>query len=128
MNENIYAIFVTKKFFTLQVLRRHIDSHTGDRRFKCKFCDKAFRSSSERRRHEMIHTGEKPHHCEYCEKTFKSKYNRDVHVSAHRGEQPCYICGGKFLNAEVVNLHTKFKHKVKLDGTTVETNIERDDQ
>ena len=41
-------------------------SHTKEKPYKCKFCDKRFRGGTDKARHERSHTGEKPYKCSYC--------------------------------------------------------------
>ena len=38
-------------------LQEHLNTHTGDKPFKCKFCNAAFASSSNKRMHERAHLG-----------------------------------------------------------------------
>ena len=45
-------------------------SHTGEKQFKCMFCEKAFSQSISLTRHKQSHTGEKPFKYSFCEKAF----------------------------------------------------------
>lgn len=63
-------------------------SHTGEKLFKCKYCDKRFVSSSRLISHAKIHTGDKPYKCEYCRRYFAEKDNLTHHVRTHSTEKP----------------------------------------
>ena len=48
-------------------------THTGDKQYKCTYCDKASSLKIYLRKHILVHTGEKPYKCTYCDKEFKQK-------------------------------------------------------
>ncbi|CAG4981580.1 unnamed protein product [Colias eurytheme] len=45
----------TKSFSCVTTLKRHMDSHTGDRNFVCGICQKAYRQEKSLRRHMAVH-------------------------------------------------------------------------
>ncbi len=47
---------------------------------QCDLCLKLCPSRSELRRHMRTHTGEKPYKCDYCEKSFSEISNRNKHI------------------------------------------------
>ena len=38
--------------------KRHEVAHTGDKPYKCQYCDKCFSRVDEKNRHEITHTGD----------------------------------------------------------------------
>ncbi|GAB7346622.1 hypothetical protein MBLNU459_g1760t1 [Dothideomycetes sp. NU459] len=52
-----------KKFGRKENIRSHVQTHLGDRQFKCNFCQKCFVRQHDLKRHAKIHSGDKPHKC-----------------------------------------------------------------
>ena len=63
--------------------------HTSneDKRFKCDVCGKGFNASQPLKDHINIHTGEKPYKCKYCSATFASRGNHGMHERSHLGHR-----------------------------------------
>lgn len=58
-----------KKFGRKENIKSHIQTHLGDRQFKCNHCNKCFVRVHDLKRHAKIHTGLKPYPCE-CGNSF----------------------------------------------------------
>ena len=52
-----------KHFKRRENIKSHIQTHLGDRRFKCDECDSAFVRQHDLKRHKTIHQGDKPYKC-----------------------------------------------------------------
>ncbi|KAF1356503.1 hypothetical protein BDV97DRAFT_9692 [Delphinella strobiligena] len=52
-----------KKFGRKENIKSHVQTHLGDRQFKCNHCGKCFVRQHDLKRHAKIHSGDKPHKC-----------------------------------------------------------------
>ena len=88
---------------------RHERTHTMEEPYKCQYCEKLFSYLSNRDRHERTHTREKPYKCQYCEKSFSQSGARAQHEHTHTGEKPypCQYCEIAFSHSSTRGRHER---------------------
>ena len=95
--------------------QEHMFTHTGERPYKCQFCDRGFRDRSTRRKHERTHTGEKPYPCTICDRAFSQLRLLRNHIRTHTGERPyaCELCPLSFAKSCNLKYHMRVHTKEK---------------
>ncbi|KAK2775078.1 Metallothionein expression activator [Emmonsiellopsis sp. PD_33] len=98
-----------KRFGRKENIKSHIQTHLGDRQFKCNHCNKCFVRGHDLKRHAKIHTGVKPYPCE-CGNSFA----RQDALTRHKQRG---MCSGAFKGAvrKVVKRGRPRKHRPELD-------------
>ena len=74
--------------------------HIGEKKYKCKSCDKWFSLKGTLQKHERYLARERPYHCKHVISGFLEKRDIQVHVRFHTGEKPyqCKICENCFYS------------------------------
>ncbi|XP_056155775.1 zinc finger protein PLAG1 [Lampris incognitus] len=94
-----------KAFNSVEKLKVHSYSHTGERPYRCSHpdCTKAFVSKYKLLRHMATHSPEKSHKCSYCEKMFHRKDHLKNHLHTHDPYKEAFACQecGKSYNTKL---------------------------
>ncbi|CAH1643432.1 unnamed protein product [Spodoptera littoralis] len=109
-----------KGFHTSQKLAKHVQSHSDNRSFPCKYCSKSFVKSHHYTRHlrlkhrETIRTCRGPfgesdqYRCEQCEDSFATQDELIYHSAIHATQNlTCPLCQEKFEDVDGVTTHIK---------------------
>uniref|UniRef100_A0A1B0BVS4 Protein krueppel n=1 Tax=Glossina palpalis gambiensis TaxID=67801 RepID=A0A1B0BVS4_9MUSC len=67
------------KLNTRRTYLAHRLVHSDVKRYKCEFCDAAFKRSKAFKNHLILHTGMRPYKCNFCDKTFSNGSNCRSH-------------------------------------------------
>ena len=84
-------------------------THTGEKPYKCKLCQKLFAEGCKLKIHMRTHTGEKPYKCQLCAKSFAEGGTLKRHMSTHPGEKPYIgvVCNRRFTKIGNVMTYRK---------------------
>ncbi|KAM8822672.1 zinc finger protein PLAG1 isoform 2-T4 [Spinachia spinachia] len=103
--KNFPCLECQKAFNSLEKLKVHSYSHTGERPYRCSQpdCTKAFVSKYKLLRHMATHSPEKNHKCSYCEKMFHRKDHLKNHLHTHDPYKEAFACQecGKSYNTKL---------------------------
>ena len=104
-----------KIFFNKHGLKLHMDTHSGNKPFKCTFCDMSMTLEHNLKKHiYRVHIGYKKTSCKICNKQLSPESLKE-HMNSHTGTYCCNICSQRFNNWGTFNRHKVPHNKSKSD-------------
>lgn len=87
----------------------HQSTHSEERPFVCRECERDFTRKSDLIRHQRTHSGERPFVCTECERGFTQKSHLILHQSTHSGEKSfvCRECEQGFMQKSDLIRHQR---------------------
>ncbi|KXJ68254.1 hypothetical protein RP20_CCG004755 [Aedes albopictus] len=77
-----------KAYSNWDSFRRHVNNHKVPAdKYKCKICGDIFKTRNGLKRHTLHHTGERPHKCPHCPATFTVPSGLRCHLLTHTDEE-----------------------------------------
>ena len=98
------------KSITTKNMARHMEKHTGKKKFQCEICQASFFQKTHLKNHIVLHENGEYHECKECQQKFLRKTDLQKHQkSVHYIDTPlhCNTCGAQFLEAQKLELHRK---------------------
>lgn len=100
--------FKARRFATIYRLRDHIQTHSAEKKYQCKYCEKKFASRNSLTCHTRRHTGERPFECKVCGKRFSQTSILKTHLTLHTGKTvECPTCKKTFSRSSHLILHQR---------------------
>ncbi|BDD56983.1 Metallothionein expression activator [Monascus purpureus] len=97
-----------RRFGRKENIKSHVQTHLGDRQYKCDHCNKCFVRGHDLKRHAKIHTGDKPYEC-LCGNVFA----RHDALTRHRQRGMC-IGGYKGIVRKTTKRGRPRKHRPEM--------------
>ena len=98
-----------KRFGRKENIKSHVQTHLGDRQFRCDHCNKCFVRGHDLKRHAKIHTGAKPYPCD-CGNSFA----RHDALTRHRQRGMC-IGAFEGIQRKVIKRGRPRKHRPNME-------------
>jgi len=114
--------FISKTLLTKHRWSEHVDS-SRKKAYTCSLCGRVLNKRQSLIAHERSHTGERPFKCEYCERRFITKQSLSRHImNKHAAESGlpvpvhvCELCGKEFKSKKNLKEH-RYYHAENTDN------------
>ena len=96
------------KSITTKNMARHMEKHTGKKKFQCDICQASFFQKTHLKNHIVLHESGECHECPECAQKFLRRTDLQKHQkTVHCTEIPyfCNTCGLKFPDSQTLDLH-----------------------
>lgn len=71
------------RFNSSDHVKRHMRTHTGERPYKCQYCERSYAQSNDLLKHTRIHVGENTYKCNLCTAAFRLQAQLREHYRIH---------------------------------------------
>jgi len=98
------------KSITTKNMARHMEKHTGKKKFQCEICQASFFQKTHLKNHIVLHENGEYHECEECQQKFLRKADLQKHqktIHCIDITLSCNICGAQFSEQQKLEFHRK---------------------
>lgn len=98
------------KSITTKNMARHMEKHTGKKKFQCEICQASFFQKTHLKNHIVLHENGEYHECEECKQKFLRKADLQKHqktIHCIDITLSCNICGAQFSEQQKLEFHRK---------------------
>ena len=91
-------------------MARHMEKHTGKKKFQCNICQASFFQKTHLKNHVILHENGDSHECLECKQRFLRRADLQKHLKTeHCTEVSCFCntCGLRFSEPQTLDLHYK---------------------
>ncbi|XP_031718645.1 transcriptional regulator Kaiso isoform X1 [Anarrhichthys ocellatus] len=82
------CVVCKRPYVCLTSLRRHFNTHSWEKKYPCRHCNKVFALAEYRTKHEIHHTGERRYQCLVCNEMFMNYQLLSTHCKQAHNQDP----------------------------------------